>query len=297
MSYILDALRKADAQRERDPARGIHAQAHRPSGTLAQRRGARGPVFWGAAAAALGILAAAGWYLYPGHNAPDRAPPVAIAAGPATTATGATVTVPAAAAPAPVVGVTPVPAPTAIPAAPAVATRIEPPAPAIRQVQLPERDPRATSQPPMRGNLQGMPGTPPQPGVSPASPPAAAAASATPAGAPGPAAAPVNGASVAAPSVTPGAPPPQATSPTPPPAAPPVAATPAAQAVAGLPPDAPRLAISGGVYSNNRAQRMLIVNGQVFNEGSEIGPGVVLEEIKAKTALLRFRGSRYTVSY
>ena len=26
MSYILDALRKADAQRDRDPARGIHAQ-------------------------------------------------------------------------------------------------------------------------------------------------------------------------------------------------------------------------------------------------------------------------------
>ncbi|RYY69139.1 MAG: hypothetical protein EOO24_51245, partial [Comamonadaceae bacterium] len=26
MSYILDALRKADAERERDPARGIHAQ-------------------------------------------------------------------------------------------------------------------------------------------------------------------------------------------------------------------------------------------------------------------------------
>ncbi len=27
MSYILDALKKADAQRERDPARGIHAQS------------------------------------------------------------------------------------------------------------------------------------------------------------------------------------------------------------------------------------------------------------------------------
>ncbi|MCC2636091.1 MAG: hypothetical protein K0S48_3977, partial [Ramlibacter sp.] len=26
MSYILDALRRADAERERDPARGIHAQ-------------------------------------------------------------------------------------------------------------------------------------------------------------------------------------------------------------------------------------------------------------------------------
>jgi general secretion pathway protein B len=163
---------------------------------------------------------------------------------------------------------------------------------------MPERDPRATSQPPMRGNLQTTPGAPPQPGVNPAPPPAAAP-SAAPAAVPGPspAAAPANGASVAAPSVTPGTPPPQSVSPTPPLAAPPVAAAPAAQPVAGLPADAPKLAISGGVYSNNRAQRMLIVNGQVFNEGSEIGPGVVLEEIKAKTALLRFRGSRYTVSY
>jgi general secretion pathway protein B len=67
--------------------------------------------------------------------------------------------------------------------------------------------------------------------------------------------------------------------------------------VAGLPADAPKLAISGGVYSANRAQRMLIVNGQVFSEGSEIGPGVVLEEVKSKGAVLRFRGSRYNVSY
>ena len=96
--------------------------------------------------------------------------------------------------------------------------------------------------------------------------------------------------------MTPGNPP-QPPSPAPAPVPPPVAATTPAQPVAGLPPDAPKLAISGGVYSNNRAQRMLIVNGQVFNEGSEIGPGVVLEEIKAKTALLRFRGSRYTVGY
>jgi general secretion pathway protein B len=95
----------------------------------------------------------------------------------------------------------------------------------------------------------------------------------------------------------------------PPPPAPPVAtrptisasaaaaAAPPAAPVAGLPPDAPKLAISGGVYSNNPAQRMLIVNGLVFNEGSEVGPGVVLEQIRPKGAVLRFRGSRYTVSY
>ena len=75
------------------------------------------------------------------------------------------------------------------------------------------------------------------------------------------------------------------------------AAAPAAAPAAGLPPDAPRLTISGGVYSANPAQRMLIVNGQVFNEGSEVGPGVVLEQIKQKTAVLKFRNASYTVSY
>ena len=42
---------------------------------------------------------------------------------------------------------------------------------------------------------------------------------------------------------------------------------------------------------------MLIVNGQVFNEGSEIGSGVVLESVQARGAVLRFRGARYSVSY
>ena len=94
-----------------------------------------------------------------------------------------------------------------------------------------------------------------------------------------------------------------ASSPAPVPPAPGVPPTGAAPAVAepaavtGLPAGAPKLAISGGVYSANVAQRMLIVNGQVFNEGSEIGTGVVLEEIKPKAAVLKFRGSRYTVTY
>ena len=79
---------------------------------------------------------------------------------------------------------------------------------------------------------------------------------------------------------------------------PPVAANaPPPPPVAGLPADAPKLSISGGVYSANRAQRMLIVNGQVFSEGSEISSGVVLEEVKPKIAVLRFRGTRYTVTY
>jgi general secretion pathway protein B len=59
----------------------------------------------------------------------------------------------------------------------------------------------------------------------------------------------------------------------------------------------PKFAISGGVHSENVAQRMLIVGGQVLNEGSEIAPGVVLEQIRAKTAVLRYRSYRFSVGY
>jgi general secretion pathway protein B len=79
------------------------------------------------------------------------------------------------------------------------------------------------------------------------------------------------------------------------------AMTPRIVAQSDLPPDVqrdlPKLAISGGVYSENVAQRMLIVGGQVVNEGSEVAPGVVLEQIRPKTAVLRFRNLRYSVPY
>ena len=86
------------------------------------------------------------------------------------------------------------------------------------------------------------------------------------------------------------------------PAVPPVpAATDRAYSLAELPADVqqalPKFSVTGGVYSENVAQRMLVVNGQVFNEGSEIAPGVVLEQIRAKLALLRFRGLRIAQPY
>src|SRR5690606_25940677 len=59
----------------------------------------------------------------------------------------------------------------------------------------------------------------------------------------------------------------------------------------------PKLAISGGVHSENAAQRMLIVGGQVVNEGAELAPGVVLEQIRPRTAVLRYKDYRYSVSY
>ena len=84
-----------------------------------------------------------------------------------------------------------------------------------------------------------------------------------------------------------------------PPVVPPVVVPPSPPPapVAGLPADAPKLVITGGVYTTNKAQRMLIVNGQVMTEGADLGSGVTLEEIRPKSAVLRFRGGRYAVSY
>src|SRR5438477_12220546 len=61
MSYILDALRKADAQRERDPSRGIHAHPT-PLGASASNV-ARAPWTWGVAAVVIGIAGWAVWHL------------------------------------------------------------------------------------------------------------------------------------------------------------------------------------------------------------------------------------------
>jgi len=61
--------------------------------------------------------------------------------------------------------------------------------------------------------------------------------------------------------------------------------------------DLPKLAITGGVHSENAAQRMLVVGGKVVNEGAELAPGVVLDQIRPRTAVLKFRGFRYSVGY
>jgi general secretion pathway protein B len=55
----------------------------------------------------------------------------------------------------------------------------------------------------------------------------------------------------------------------------------------------PRLAWSGVVYAEQAAQRLLVVNGQVAREGDEIAPGLTLEQIRPRSAVLRWRGQRF----
>lgn len=59
----------------------------------------------------------------------------------------------------------------------------------------------------------------------------------------------------------------------------------------------PKLALSGSVYSSNPGQRMLIVNGQVINEGGSPAPEVTLQRIGPTSAVLSFRGTQFSLSY
>ena len=59
----------------------------------------------------------------------------------------------------------------------------------------------------------------------------------------------------------------------------------------------PNFTFGGAVYSDNAANRMLIINGQLFNEGGQPSPGVVLDQIRLKSAVFRYRGYRYEMPY
>src|SRR5688572_27798305 len=129
MSYILDALRKADAQRERDPARGIHAQPLHAGSDRRQRRN-YAPWVWGAGLAGVAGVSWAAWILVQDKDASSAPPPARVEA---------------AAANRPAVILAAAPAP--VPAPPVVGTEVQPPAPAPVTSQVPPRDVRGTSQP------------------------------------------------------------------------------------------------------------------------------------------------------
>lgn len=68
-------------------------------------------------------------------------------------------------------------------------------------------------------------------------------------------------------------------------------------AQADLPPavreQLPNLQIAGVTYSANVAYRMAIVNGQVLHEGDQAAPGLRLESIEPERTIWSFRGYRY----
>lgn len=59
----------------------------------------------------------------------------------------------------------------------------------------------------------------------------------------------------------------------------------------------PPLVVSGSTYSDNPAYRMLIINGQVYREGDFPATELKLEQVRPKSALLRYNGTLYVWSY
>ncbi|TAL21497.1 MAG: hypothetical protein EPO01_10940 [Aquabacterium sp.] len=57
------------------------------------------------------------------------------------------------------------------------------------------------------------------------------------------------------------------------------------------------LAVSGSRYSDNPASRIVFINGQVFREGDQPAAGVTIERIGLKSVILAGRGQRYELKY
>jgi len=59
----------------------------------------------------------------------------------------------------------------------------------------------------------------------------------------------------------------------------------------------PAMAVNGSIYANNPADRTLVINNQVLHEGEQLMPGLTLERIKAKEAIMNNKGFRYRLLY
>ncbi|ALT76062.1 general secretion pathway protein GspB [Paucibacter sp. KCTC 42545] len=285
MSYILDALRRAESERERERSAvpTLHAQtvgAHLNQQDDEEASSA-GLARWRLAAAAvlaLGALALLGFGLRSWLSAPppQPAPAPLVAAGNAAM---------------PSANMAP-----AVPVSPAVASSM--PADSV-----PEPSPQITPQPSAAAAPTVLAAIPPQTTVLPPQArnlPAAAA----------PFPAPV----LAQPTVIPPVatapiqtkPQPVSAKPAPPsspvlaPAQMP-AANAAPPALASLPEslrrELPPLVAGGAMYSDTPANRMLIINGQLWHEGDKVTPDVTLEQIKLKGAVLSYKGQRFSINF
>jgi general secretion pathway protein B len=269
MSYILDALRRADAERERGAVPGLHAQQDPFELPEAPAEKGRPTLLLAVVLLALALVGVLGWTWWRAE------PPVQVVA--------------AQAPPPPVPGAAPLgvpaPAPEAVAEAAQSATGSSPATQPLPSSTT-DRPPPRTTQPRAAPARRDAPREP-APGQR-----ASAEASQSPSR-PAPANASRGTAGDAERSMP-------AAAPTAAPAQP-VREAPRVYAVDELPAhirsELPRLAIGGASYSENAASRMLIINGQVFHEHDKLGPNHSLEEIRLKYAVLDYRGYRYRLTF
>ena len=266
MSYILDALRRADAERERGAVPSLHAQQYASLPSDEEPRRGPKPLVWVVIGLSAALIAALAWTFFGRET-----PPVVAARVPEP------VLSPPAAVPAP-----PIPAPVAasaptgaVAASAAVATA---PVEASKPVRKPVRRPPPATAPGTQPDGSRMPST--------ASPGPAA-----PRGADMATVARGNDAATATRNADAGAAPHPAEG----------GGDARIYALRDLPEEIrrtlPNVAVGGSTYSTDRASRMLMINGQIFHEGDVVSNGLVLQQIKPRGAVFSFKGFRYETGF
>lgn len=268
MSYILDALRRAEAERERGSLPGLNTHAGMPVQVDRRLLGRGNPWLWLLAGMVGAVLLVAGirlWWQWATADvvpAPDAAAqaPVALPAAAVPLPPSAPVKDRVARAEAVPQGLPSVPSVTLPSAAPAVAERASRPSPMASAVV--------------------------------ASPRAKAGAAATSASIVAPATSAAGGPPPSPPVAQPNA------APTAAPTAAPIAQPDGRiHAPADLPAEIarelPNLVFGGLIQLEDPPRRSLIINGVICMEGDLIQPNLVLEQIRLNAAVLRYKGHRY----
>ena len=243
MSYILDALRRADAERERGAVPSLSSQQHAMVEDDAARPARSRVLVWAVAGLTVALLAALAWNLFGGPSAPPARPVVEGSVAPAQTPPLLLPTTPSVAVPQSTATAAPEGTAARAPAAP---TGQDAAAPAVTAAARPSRSHAEAKRTARRDAETGS------------------TASGEPATKSGSGEARV-------------------------------------YKQAELPEDVrrdlPRLSIGGASYSGDAASRMVMINGQVFHEGDQLAPQLVLVRIKLKSAVLSYKGYRYEVTF
>lgn len=258
MSYILDALKRADTERERGASPGLHTRHQLPAGnadTPSERR-----FVWMAAAAALTLVVLATFFWF--WRTPDAPSMAALQPAASPMPNIAAPEAPAA----PVAPIAPI-APSAPP--PAAITPIAPVPIVVAEAPVARAKPAEKTSP---KTVTASPATPVTPAVPATS---TGAVAVTPAAA-----------SAAAPASTAASAPTAAQS-----------ATLLAELPAELRGQIPKIIITGSVYSDSPAQRLLLVNNLVLAQGGQVTPDLRLEEIQPRSSVFSFKGTRFRVMH
>ncbi len=262
MSYILDALRRADAERQRGAVPGLNAQAPAPPQGDHAAPGRGVPFAWVLAGSlTLLALAAAAWLI--GRGAAPAAGPIA---APIAATSVAPAPAPAVAPPAPAPASAPPPVVAAAPSAPVPVAALQ--SAGQTTVTVTVTGPAAMVQASPAGRAAG-----PRAAAAAAAGQAASTASAAPA-------ASASGVS------------PQASEPLPAGSRVPALA----ELPAALRQQLPSLVLGGGTYSEQVAQRLVIVNGQVAHEGDQPAAGIRVVQIRPRSVVLSFRGQLFEMA-